>query len=82
MRRGEGNPVVGADRSGQAAFVEQALKGGKGEIFAIGFQRFTQEQKARGVVGDGQGITIPSIVKLKLSLVIGAPEIVGKQTVG
>ncbi|MGC2475216.1 MAG: hypothetical protein WA485_12835, partial [Candidatus Sulfotelmatobacter sp.] len=42
MRRGEGNPVVGADRSGQAAFVEQALKGGEREIFAIGFQRFTQ----------------------------------------
>jgi hypothetical protein len=41
MRRGEGNTVVGADGARQAAFVEQAFKGGKGEFFAIGFQRFT-----------------------------------------
>jgi len=36
MRRGEGDAVVGADRPKQAAFVKQALKGGKGEFFAIG----------------------------------------------
>jgi hypothetical protein len=36
MRRGEWNSVVGADRARQAAFLEQALKGGKGEIFPVG----------------------------------------------
>lgn len=82
MRRGEGNAVVGADGAGQAAFVEQALKGRKGEFFAVGFQRFTQQQVARGVVGDRQRIAIASIVKLELSLVIGTPEIVGMQALG
>jgi len=42
MRRGEGYTVVRADGSGQAAFVEQALKGWKGELFPVGFQGFTQ----------------------------------------
>ena len=42
MRRSEGNTVVGADGAGQAAFMEQALKGRKREFFPIGFQRFTQ----------------------------------------
>src|ERR1700686_3910057 len=82
MRRSEGNTVVGADGAGQAAIMEQALKGGKGEFFPIGFQRFTQEQVAGGVVGDRERITITFIAKLKLALVIGAPEIVGKQAFG
>jgi hypothetical protein len=51
MRRSEGNTVVGADGAGQAAFMEQALKERKREVFPIGFQRFTQEQVAGGVVG-------------------------------
>ena len=82
MRRGEGNAIVGADGPRQAAFVKQALKGGKGEFFAIGFQRFTQQQVARAVVGDGQRITIPFIAELKLALVVGAPEIIGQQALG
>jgi predicted enzyme related to lactoylglutathione lyase len=59
------------------SWVEQAFKGGKGEFFAIGFQRFTQQQVSRGVIRDGLRITIAFIAQLKLSLVIGAPEIVG-----
>src|SRR5215469_12639603 len=79
MRRGEGNPVVAADGARQSAFLEQALKGGKGEIFAIGFQCLTPQQVARAVIGDGQRIAIASIAQLKLALVIGAPEIFGLQ---
>src|SRR4029434_10055384 len=82
MRRGERDTVVGADGQGQTAFVKQALKGGKGEFFAIGFERFTKEQVARAVVSDGQRITIAFVAQLKLALVIGAPEIVGMQTLG
>jgi len=74
MGRSERNPVVAADGPWQAAFVEQALKGGKREIFAVRFQRFTQQQVTRAVVGDGQGIAIASIAQLELALVIGAPE--------
>jgi len=82
MRRGEGNTVIGADGPGQTAFVEEAFKGGKGELFAVGFQRFAQQQVARGIVGDRQRITIPFIVELELALVIGAPEVVGMQPLG
>lgn len=43
MRRGEGNPVVGADGARQAAFVEQALKGRKGQFFAVRFHGLTRQ---------------------------------------
>lgn len=82
MRRSEGNAVVGTDDARQAAFVGQALKSGEREFFPIGFQRLTQKQVAGGVVGDRQRITISFIAELKLSLVVGAPEIIGMQTVG
>src|SRR5207245_6207036 len=48
----------------------------------IGFQRFTQEKEAGRIVCNGQRITIPFIAKLKLTLVIGAPKIVGVQSIG
>src|SRR6266446_8997029 len=65
MRRGKGNAVVGADGTGQAAFVEQALKGGKGELFSVGFQGFTEQQVARGVVGDRQRIAIAPVTRVR-----------------
>jgi len=82
MWRSEGNPVVTPDGPRQTTFVEQALKGWKRELLAVGFQRFTQEQVARGIVGDGQRITIAFIAQLKLALVIGAPELVGMKALG
>src|SRR5579864_6398962 len=82
MRRGEGNPVVRADGPWQTAFVKQAIKGWKREVFSVGFQRFTQEQVAGRIVGDGQRITIAFIAQLKLALVVGAPEIVGMKALG
>lgn len=49
LRRGEGDPVVGADGLGQAAFVEQALKGRKGEFFPKSWLVITDNS---GVDGD------------------------------
>src|SRR5947207_11810532 len=82
MGRSEGKPVVTPDGPRQTTFAEQALQGWKRELLAVGFQRFTQKQVARGIVGDGQRITIAFVAQLKLALVIGAPEIVGMKALG
>ena len=37
IRRGKGHAIVGTNGLGQTAFLEQALKGGKGSLF---FDRF------------------------------------------
>ena len=68
VRRSEGNAVIGADRLRQAAFPEQALEGRKRQIFAGGFQRFAQQQKARGLIGDGERITVAFIARAETRL--------------
>jgi hypothetical protein len=73
MRRGEGNAVIRADAVGQTTLSEKALKGLESKLFAIGFQRFTQQQKPGGVIGDGQGVAITFVAELELALVIGRP---------
>ena len=64
---------------GQAALAEQLLEGGDGGVFAGGFQRFAQQQEARGVVGDGQRIAVLAVAELELALEVGAPQIVGSE---
>ena len=77
VRTGEGNAVVGADGLGQAAFAEEPLEGGDGEVLAGRFQRLAQQQIARGVVGDGERIAVASVAELELALEVRAPEVVG-----
>ena len=55
---GEGNAIVGADAVRQTALLEQPLKRCKSKGFTGGFQSFTEEQIARGVIGDGQRVAI------------------------
>ncbi len=76
---GEGHAVIGADGKRQAALAEQALEGCDGRVFARRIESLTQEQEARGMIGDGQGITVMSIAELELSLEVGAPQIIGKR---
>ena len=57
----------------QAALLEQLLKGRKSKGFPGGFQSFTEEQIARGVIGDGQRVAIFLIAQQELAFVIGAP---------
>jgi hypothetical protein len=51
--RGERHAIVGTDADGQAALLKQARKGRKCKGFAGRFQSLTEEEKARGVIGDG-----------------------------
>ena len=70
---------IRANRARQAAFTEQALEGAKSQFFARRFQRFAQQQEARGLVGDGQRITVSAIAELELAFEVGAPQIIGRR---
>ena len=56
---------------------EEALKGRDDGDFACGLVSFAHEQKAGGVIGDGEGVTIASVAELEFALEVGAPQIVG-----
>ena len=43
ITRGEGYAIIGTNRMGQTAFLEQTLKGGNGQGFSRGFQSFTEK---------------------------------------
>ena len=45
----------------------------------VEFERFAQQQEARGVVGDGQRVAVAAIAELELALEVGAPQIVGQR---
>src|ERR1700732_560897 len=72
--RGEGHAVVGTNGLGQAAFPKQALKGSKGALFLDGLHGLAEQKVTAGVIGNGQGVTIPLISQHELALVVGAPQ--------
>src|ERR1700681_363786 len=71
--RGEGHAIVRTDATRQAALLEQTLKGSKSKGFAGGFQSFTEQEIARGVIGDRQRVTIFFVAQQELAFVVGAP---------
>jgi hypothetical protein len=77
VRGSEGHAVIAPDVGGQAALLEKPFKCGKSVVFPSGRKRFTGEQKTAGVIGDRQRIAILPISQQELSLVVGAPELVG-----
>src|SRR4029077_5423118 len=70
---GERDAIVGADAGWQAALLEQAFEGRKSQVFPRGLERLAEQQIARGVIGDGEGIAVGLVAELELTLVIGAP---------
>jgi hypothetical protein len=73
----EGHAVVAADVGGQATIFKQPLKYSESVVFLGGRKRFTSEEKAAGVVGDGERVAVLVISQQELAFVVGAPEIVG-----
>ena len=61
----------------QAALAEEAFERRGGEVLAGGLRGLAQQQVARGMIGDGEGITIASIAELEFALEVGTPEFVG-----
>ena len=43
----------------------------------VEFESLAEQQEARGVIGDGEGVAIASVTELELTFEVGAPEIVG-----
>jgi len=75
---GEGHAVAGADGFWQAAFLEQTLEGGEGKFLTGRIECFAKEEKARGLIGDGEGIAIGMVAAAELALVVGAPQVIGR----
>jgi len=78
VRTGKGQAVVAADRCRKAALPEELDKGLDDRLLAGRFKGFTAQDHARGLIGDGQRVTVASVTGLELALEIGAPEVVGQ----
>ena len=56
---------------------ERAFEGGDCRLFACGIERLAQQQKARGMIGDGRWITVLAIAELELALEVSAALLIG-----
>ena len=82
MRAGEGHPVVGADRPGQAKLLEHALEDPERIGFLGAAERLAAEQVAAGEVGDRERVAVAVIGEHELTLEVGAPQIIGCGSLG
>ena len=73
----EGHAVVAADVGAQATIFTQPLKYSESVVFLGGRKRFTSEEKAAGVVGDGERVAVLVISQQELAFVVAAPELMG-----
>ena len=60
--------------------MEETMKSFEDRDLLRRFKGFQEKKLAGGLVCDGQGVTIPSVAELELALEIGAPQIVGRQS--
>src|SRR5712692_1609485 len=74
---GEGHPVVGTNRAGQAVLAERPLEDGPGGHRLRREQAVTGEQKPGVLIRDRQGEAVDPITRPKLAFEVGGPEIVG-----
>jgi hypothetical protein len=61
---------------GGPRFAKQPLESVDDRSFAGRLQGLAKEQKARGVIGDGERIAMTAVAKLELALEIGAPQVI------
>jgi hypothetical protein len=73
----ERNTVVAADVGRQAALLKKALQYAESVVFPGRGKSLAGEQKAAGVIGDGQRIAVLPIAEQELAFVIGASQFVG-----
>ena len=76
MSRSKGHAVVAANVGGQATFAKKPLKYSESVVFPGRRKRLTSEEKAAGVIGDGERIAVVMIPQQELALVIGAPRLI------
>jgi len=73
VRSSEGNSIILANRQGQPPLPEKTLKGRKRQVLARGLECFAQQQQARCMIGDGEGIAVAFVAQLELALVVNTP---------
>jgi hypothetical protein len=56
-------------------FLEQTREGGEGKFLMGRIACFAKQEKARGAIGDGEGIAIDTIAEAELALIVGAPQV-------
>src|ERR1700730_17431301 len=67
---------------GQAAFLKQALKSGKGCLFLDRLHGLAEQKITASMIGNGQGVTIPLIPQHELALVVGGPQSIRSASLG
>jgi hypothetical protein len=75
---GKGDPVIGADAPGQAVLAKQALEDGPGLAQLGTGEALTGEQQAAVAVRHRERETVLPIAQLKLALVVGGPDGIGR----
>ena len=73
----EGHAVVAADVGGKTALFKKLLKYSESVVFPGRRKSLTSEEKATGVVRDGERVAVLVISEQELTFVIGAPQLVG-----
>src|ERR1700675_2664685 len=80
--RSEGHAVVGTNGLRQAPFLKQALKSGEGSLFLDRLHGLAEQKITAGMIGNGQGVTIPLIPQHELALVVGGPQSIRSASLG
>ncbi len=78
----KGHTVIRPDCLGQPILSTHPLRGRDGIDPSSRFQRLHGKQVAAGVVGDGERIAVSAVRQHELTLVIGAPEVIGRPRFG
>lgn len=69
--------VIGADGIRQTALLEQPDEGLERARFLGRLEGFAHQNEARGLIGDGQRVTVFPVAELELTLEVGAPQGIG-----
>ncbi len=78
----KGTPLSERMASGRPRSRNSRSKAVQARSSRVEFERFAQQQEARGMVGDGQRIAVAPIAELELALEVGAPQLIGRSAFG
>ena len=75
----KGTPLSERMACGSPRSAKSRSKAVTASVLAGRFEGFAQQQEARGLVGDSQGIAVSAVAELELALEVGAPQVVGRR---
>src|SRR5207245_7051945 len=71
--------IVGANPRWQPVLLEQAREDRLGLVDSRRAERLAAQEIAAEAIGHGEGIAVAAVARPKLPLVVGAPEVVGRE---